>query len=221
MLTSILKETNPEYSLEELMLKVQPQYFGHWMQRVDSFEKTLMLRKTEGRRRRGQQRTRWLDGITDSNTWIWANSGRWCRIGKPSVLQSMGSRRVREGLAAYRQQTPIDTWTKGLTWVSVASRVGTHSEASRAACENVILGGWGDITEQAQLLSGPGRERSGFLPTNFPGPGRVRSGFLPAVFLGNLHSVVTWPPWYTQPDSVNGYLLVTSLLSASGLRAMY
>ena len=66
MLSSILKETHPEYSVEDLMLKVQPQYFGHWMQRVDSFEKTLMLRKTEGRRRRGQQRTRWLDGINDS-----------------------------------------------------------------------------------------------------------------------------------------------------------
>ena len=55
---------NPEYSLEGLMLKLQ--YFGHLMQRVDSLEKTLMLGKIEGRRRRGQQRTRWLDGITDS-----------------------------------------------------------------------------------------------------------------------------------------------------------
>ena len=60
---SILKEINPEYSLEELMLKLQ--YFGHLMQRADSLEKTLMLRKTEGRRRRGWQRMRWLDGITD------------------------------------------------------------------------------------------------------------------------------------------------------------
>ena len=62
---SILKEINPEYSLEELMLKLKLQYFGHLMQRVDSFEKTLMLGKIEGRRR-GQQRMRWLDGITDS-----------------------------------------------------------------------------------------------------------------------------------------------------------
>ena len=63
---SILKEINPEYSLEGLMLKLKLQYFGHLMQRTDSLEKTLMLRKTEGRRRRGQQRMRWLDGITDS-----------------------------------------------------------------------------------------------------------------------------------------------------------
>ena len=63
---SILKEINPEYSLEGLILKLKLQYFGHLMQRADSFEKTLMLRKIEGRRRRGQQRMRWLDGITDS-----------------------------------------------------------------------------------------------------------------------------------------------------------
>ena len=63
---SILKEISPEYSLEGLMLKLKLQYFGHLMRRADSLEKTLMLGKTEGRRRRGHQRTRWLDGITDS-----------------------------------------------------------------------------------------------------------------------------------------------------------
>ena len=62
---SILKEVSPEYSLEGLMLKLKLQYFGHLMQRADSFEKTLMLGKIEGRRRRGRQRIRWLDGITD------------------------------------------------------------------------------------------------------------------------------------------------------------
>ena len=63
---SILKEINPEYSLEELMLKLKFQYFGHLMWRANSLEKTLMLGKIEGRRRRGWQRMRWLDGITDS-----------------------------------------------------------------------------------------------------------------------------------------------------------
>ena len=62
----ILKESSPEYSLEGLMLELKLQYFGHLMQRTDSFEKTLMLGKIEGRRRRGQPRMRWLDGITDS-----------------------------------------------------------------------------------------------------------------------------------------------------------
>ena len=63
---SILKEINPEYSLEGLMLKLKLQYFGHLMRRANSLEKTLMLRRIEGRRRRGRQRMRWLDGITDS-----------------------------------------------------------------------------------------------------------------------------------------------------------
>ena len=63
---SNLKKISPEYSLEGLMLKLKLQYFGHLMQRADSLEKTLMLGKTEGRRRRGQQRMRWLDGITNS-----------------------------------------------------------------------------------------------------------------------------------------------------------
>ena len=63
---SILKEISPGCSLERLMLKLKLQYFGHLMQRADSLEKTLMLGKTEGRRRWGQQRMRWLDGITDS-----------------------------------------------------------------------------------------------------------------------------------------------------------
>ena len=63
---SILKEINPEYSLEGLMLKLKLQYFGHLMQRTDSLEKTLMLGKTEGRRRLGRQRMRWMNGITNS-----------------------------------------------------------------------------------------------------------------------------------------------------------
>ena len=63
--TAILKEINPEYSLEGLMLELKLQYFGHLMKRTDSLEKTLMLGKIEGRRRSGQQRMRWLDGITD------------------------------------------------------------------------------------------------------------------------------------------------------------
>ena len=65
MITHFLKEINPEYSLEGLMLKLKLQYFGHLMQRADSLEKTLILGKVEGRRRRGQERMKWLDGITD------------------------------------------------------------------------------------------------------------------------------------------------------------
>ena len=69
---SILKEIIPEYSLEGLMLKLKVQYFGHLMGRTDSLEKTLRLGKTEGRRRRGRQTIRWLDGITDSMDMSWS-----------------------------------------------------------------------------------------------------------------------------------------------------
>ena len=79
---STLKEISHEYSLEGLMLT---QYFGHLMWRADSLEKTLMLGKIDGGRKRGRQRMRWLDSITDSITWAWANSGSWWWTGKPGV----------------------------------------------------------------------------------------------------------------------------------------
>ena len=91
---SILKEISPEYSLEGLMLKLKLQYLGHLIQRTDSFEKTLILGKSEGRRRRGWQRVRWLDGITEEQ-WVWASSGSWWWTGKPGMLQSMGLQRAR------------------------------------------------------------------------------------------------------------------------------
>ena len=92
---SILKEISPGCSLEGMMLKLKLQYFGHLMWRADSFEKTLMLGKIEGGRRRRWQRTIWLDGITDRCTWVWVSSGSWRWTGKPGLLQSMGLQRVR------------------------------------------------------------------------------------------------------------------------------
>ena len=91
---SILKEISPDYSLEGLMLKLKLQYFGHLMWRADSLEKTLMLEKIEHRRRRGRQKMRWLDGITDSMDMSWVNSRSWWWTGRLGMLQSMGLQRV-------------------------------------------------------------------------------------------------------------------------------
>ena len=102
---SMLQEISPEYSLERLILKPKLQYFGHLMWRTDLFEKTLMLGKIEGRRRRGWQRMSWLDGITSWRTWVWVNSRSWCWTGRPGVL--MGSQRV------------IHDWVTELNWTYV------------------------------------------------------------------------------------------------------
>ena len=111
---SILMEISPGCSLEGLMLKLKLQYFGHLTWRVNSLEKTLMVGKIEGRRRRGRWRMTWLDDITDSRIWVCVNSRSWWWTGRPGVLQSMRLQRVGHD------------WVTELNWTDCPSWVPTY-----------------------------------------------------------------------------------------------
>ena len=104
---SILKEISPEYSLEVLTLKLKLQYFGFLMQRVNSLEKTLMLAKIEDNRKRGEQRMRWLNSITDSTDMNRSKLMEVAKEGKPGVLQFMESQRVGHDLETEQQQQAV------------------------------------------------------------------------------------------------------------------
>ena len=106
---SILKEISPGISLEGMMLKLKLWYFGHLIWRSDSLEKTLMLGGIGGRRRRGWQRMRWLDGITDSMV-VSLNSGSWCWTGRPGVLRFTGSQRAGHD------------WATDLIWIQLSHK---------------------------------------------------------------------------------------------------
>ena len=104
---SILKEINPEYSSEGLILKLRLQYFGHLLQTADSLEKTLMLEEIEGKRKSGWQSMKWWIASPTSWTLTRASSGRRWGTGRPGMLQSMGSQRLRHDLATEQQQQPF------------------------------------------------------------------------------------------------------------------
>ena len=125
---SILKDISAEYSLEGLMLKLKLQYSGHLMWRTDSLEKTLRLGKIEGKRRRGRQRMRWLDGTTDWWTWVWVNSGSWWWTGRPGCAAVHG---------VAKSQTRLSDWTE-LNWQSPNPVVSCVIISSRLKDKNVL-----------------------------------------------------------------------------------
>ena len=113
---SILKEISPRCSLEGLMLKLKLQYFSHLMRRANSLENTLMLGKIEGRRRRGRQRIRWLDGITDLTDMDLGGLGSWWWTGRPGMLRFMGLQRVAHD------------WVAEMNWTELNYKVSDFSE---------------------------------------------------------------------------------------------
>ena len=123
------KEISPGCSLEGLMLKLKLQYFGHLMRRVDSLEKTLMLGGIGDRRRRGRQRMRWLDGITNSMGMSWLNSGSWWWTGRPGVLRFTGLQRARHDWATELKKAQ-HPWTRISVCVCVCVCVCARSDMS-------------------------------------------------------------------------------------------
>ena len=162
---SILKEISPEYSLERLMLKLKFQYFGHLMRQADTLEKTLMLGKMEGGRRRQRWDNRGWDGWIASPTqwtWVWASSRRWWRTGKPGVLPFMGQQRVGHDSATEQQWWSISFPLVGICPILFSYSIFSltvYKYLSTISHSSMLL-----VSDQTQVCLLPGR----FYPITFP-----------------------------------------------------
>ena len=156
---SILKEISPGCSLAGLMLKLKCQYFGHLIQRADSFEKALTLGKIEGRRRRDHRgRDGWMISLTQC-TWVWVNSGSWWWTGRSGMLQSMVSQRVRQDWVSEQQVAPVQRTPSVQFSRSVMSDSLQHtrppcpSPTSRAYSNSCPLSRWCHSTISSTVIS--------------------------------------------------------------------
>ena len=204
---SILKKINPEYSLDGLLLKLKLQYFGYMMRRDDSLEKTLMLGRIEGKRRRGQQRMRWLDSITDSMDMNLNKLWEILEEEKPGVLQSMGL------------HEPLNT-----SFIHHE----LHSQIFQHACVCLFSRVWlfatpWTVTCQAPMSMGSHRQEywSGLpfpSPEDLPDPGmETTSPVSPALVDGFFTTVLPGMPYFNIPLLKYGYslTLVSFLLLAN------
>ena len=174
---SILKEISPGCSLVGLMLKLKLQYFGHLMWRADSFGKTLILEKIEGRRRRGWQKMRWLDGITDSMNMGLGNFGSWWWTGGPGVLRFMESQRVRHDWVNELNWTELN-WTKTHQYFYLLlSNIDLNLHPN---FKNIIYGKpcvWGSWHAEPSLLSSDPQIAADLITTCFSVLGLSASSF--------------------------------------------
>ena len=152
------KGNQPWIFIRRLFLKLRLQYFGHLMQRANSLEKTLMLGKIEGRRRRRPQRMRWLDDITNLMDTGWVNSRSLCWTGRPGVLQSVGLQRVRHDWATEQQQEK--SWRR---WESVVQILRKEPTKEHKVGSGVVLSG-----RKKEEINSASKQRTGPYRTLYP-----------------------------------------------------
>ena len=194
---SILKEISLECSLEGLILKLKLQYFGHLMWTADSFEKTLMLGKIEGRRRRRWQRTRWLDGITDSRDWVWVSSRSWWMDREAWCAAVCGIGKSQTQLSNWTELN----WTDWIVWkpgkiVLVRGQCIKNPQPQKRSSQRAYKSNWASPVGLECWICGPSVARMLLEAPGGPSSGRAHT-------LGTHSHFLPDPPWLLQLTSRN------------------